>query len=305
MNNHQQSRTAIRHNDGKPPFTLTDVKFSVQLKVGRSKRLALKQDKELWKEPGFLLQVSGLWMNSLALLEKGSKRKHMLLHPSKKISVRKKSNYLVNQTRTTQSINFLHFFWNRANKSFSKVSLDLCPSWKESRGVRARGCIPTDEQPEQDKGRPLSVFFSGTYFVLVECYWFLEHHSHKWDESCSMSFVTQNPLSTIWLSILLWATSISWRKLPKKMEDVIWVAPGRRYWLEKGQCRKRGSVLDTESNWFPQSHRLKPRQWDFAWWFPCEFSSFCLALWIWDTKLGISLEFLKFFFVFVLVLNFW
>lgn len=73
MNNHQQSRTAIRHNDRKPPFTLTDINLSVPLWVGRSKQLALKQDKELQKEPGFLLQVSGLQVNSAALLGKGNK----------------------------------------------------------------------------------------------------------------------------------------------------------------------------------------------------------------------------------------
>lgn len=73
MNNHQQSRTAIRHNDRKPPFTLGDINLSVQLQVGRSKQLALKQDKELQKEPGFLLQVSELQVNSAALLGKGNK----------------------------------------------------------------------------------------------------------------------------------------------------------------------------------------------------------------------------------------
>lgn len=73
MSNHQQSRTAIRRNDRKPPFTVTGINLSVQLRVGRSKQLHLKQDQELRKEPGILLQVSGLQVNSGTLLGKGNK----------------------------------------------------------------------------------------------------------------------------------------------------------------------------------------------------------------------------------------
>lgn len=76
-----------------PRFTLTDISLSVQLQVGRSKQLALKQDKEPPKEPGFLLQVRGLRVNSAALLGKGNKGEHMLLHLSKKIQCKKKSKY--------------------------------------------------------------------------------------------------------------------------------------------------------------------------------------------------------------------